>query len=238
MLPRRKSFEGDPADVLFVDEVEPSTVATSARYPCARLLLDGGHSWARMGARTPCRPSRTAPRSGSVSPPAILLPSGRVITPDIRDAERLQGFPSGMDQTGGIRGPGLAQMVARRQCGHRVGRGMDRSASQGEPGNYDRDRDRPRLFARESGRHAARYDGSTRYTVDVSSFPVWQGADCRLHEFLEHDGKPLSVRATRGLLQVETDASSLRFVAGFKECVRAHMNELETPPPLQECLAA
>src|SRR5207249_4279742 len=29
---------------------------------------------------------------GIPSPPAILMPDGRIVTPDIRDAERLQGF--------------------------------------------------------------------------------------------------------------------------------------------------
>jgi len=32
---------------------------------------------------------------GIPSPPAIWLPDGSLVTPDVRDAERLQGFPAG-----------------------------------------------------------------------------------------------------------------------------------------------
>src|SRR5690606_35704194 len=43
---------------------------------------------------------------GIPSSPAILLPNGRVVTPDIRDAERLQGFPADWTQP--------AETVARK----------------------------------------------------------------------------------------------------------------------------
>src|SRR5690606_19679397 len=49
---------------------------------------------------------------GIPSPPAIVLPDGRVVTPDIRDAERLQGFPADWTK--------VAETVARRSARWRL----------------------------------------------------------------------------------------------------------------------
>jgi len=47
-----------------------------------------------------------------------------------------------------------------------------------------------------------------------------------LASFLQHEGKHLSARATRGFL-ARADASSLRFVEGFKDRVRAHLRRMD-----------
>ena len=44
-------------------------------------------------------PLKVGSATGIASPPAIWLPDGRIVTPDIRDAERLQGFPPGWTET-------------------------------------------------------------------------------------------------------------------------------------------
>jgi DNA (cytosine-5)-methyltransferase 1 len=66
-----------------------------------------------------------------------------------------------------------------------------------------------------------RYDGTNRRVVEIGSFPVWKQRP-PLHRFLRYKGTLLSARATAGFLS-RAEASSLRFVPGFLESVRAHL---------------
>jgi DNA (cytosine-5)-methyltransferase 1 len=155
------------------------------------------------------------------------MPDGRVITPDIRDAERLQGFPEDWTKP--------AEEVARRsvrwslvgsavtvQAAHWIGRRLS------EPLEYNRGRDRE-LSPDSRWPLAARFDGKKRWRVETSSFPVWLKRE-PLASFLQYDGKLLSARATRGFL-ARADSSSLRFVEGFKDRVRAHLRRMDGSEP-------
>ena len=88
------------------------------------------------------------------------------------------------------------------------------------PGRYDVARDRT-LRASGSWPPAARFDGAERYAVEIGAFPVWRERPA-LTDFLHYPGKPLSIRATRGFLE-RTERSSLRFVSGFQDRIRAHL---------------
>lgn len=159
---------------------------------------------------------------GIPSPPAVLMPTGAVIKPDIRDAERLQGFPEDWTATAaegrrnarrwGLVGNAVtvpvAQWVARRLAA---------------PGEYRGDLDAPERWTRWP--RAARGDRSGRTAVRIGPFPEFVGRE-PLHAFLNHPGEPLSVRATRGFLR-RTDTSSLRFRDGFRERVRAHLEAMQ-----------
>lgn len=226
------SLEGDPADVLLVDEAHAPGLDTSLdTHAHGFYWTEGtrGLGWAPDAVPT----LKNGSTVGIASPPAILLPSGRVITPDIRDAERLQGFPS--DWTGPAESVGrpslrwsLVGNAVTAPAAEWIGR---RLAS---PGTYDRDRDRS-LPPSGKWPAAARYDGAVRHGVEISSFPVWDKRK-PLHQFLEHDGKPLSPRAARGFLR-RADASSLRFVEGFKDRVRAHLLASDCPAPSERIAA-
>ena len=82
----------DPAAVLFADDAAPlfpeTTLDTHAH---GFYWTEGvrGLGWAPDAVPT----LKNGSTIGIPSPPAVLLPSGEVIKPDIRDAERLQGFP-------------------------------------------------------------------------------------------------------------------------------------------------
>lgn len=239
-LPQRReriflvaSLLADPADVLFVDEAEPPEVVTSLdTHAHGFYWTEGtrGLGWAPDAVPT----LKNGSTVGIASPPAILLPTGAVITPDIRDAEALQGFPS--DWTKPAESVGRSSLrwslvgnAVTVPVAEWIGR---RLAS---PGRYDRERDRQRQEV-EKWPLAARYDGVRRYNVNVSTIPLWRERP-PLHKFLTHDGKPLSVRATRGFLR-RADASSLRFMPDFKERVRAHMSRIELAHAPCGCLAA
>jgi DNA (cytosine-5)-methyltransferase 1 len=160
---------------------------------------------------------------GIASPPAILLPDGHAITPDIRDAERLQGFaadwtePAAASSRPSVRwslvGNAVTVPVAEWLGGRLA-----------LPGVYERGRDGG-LDGEGRWPRAARFDGERRLKVDIGSFPVWRERP-PLAEFLEFDGKPLSVRATRGFLS-RTYRSTLRFVPGFLDRMRRHLVAME-----------
>lgn len=164
---------------------------------------------------------------GIASPPAVLLPDGTIITPDIRDAERLQGFQSNWTKP--------AEEVGRSSLRWSlVGNALTVpvagwiGARLNDVGTYETDRDRP-LPGDGRWPKAARFDGAQRYAVEIGGCPVWcpvWNERPRLLDFLAHPGRPLSARATRGFLS-RTERSTLRFVPGFKDRVRLHLSRME-----------
>jgi DNA (cytosine-5)-methyltransferase 1 len=60
--------------------------------------------------------------------------------------------------------------------------------------------------------------------VRISDFPIWRERKS-LHDFLQHEPRLLSARATSGFLS-RIEKSSLRFAPGFKERVRAHLEHV------------
>ena len=212
----------DPADVVLVDEVRPSKGGTSLDLHAHGFYwTEGvrGLGWAPDAIPT----LKNGSTIGIPSPPAILLPSGRVITPDIRDAERLQGFP--IDWTT----PALD--VARPSSRWTlVGNAVSTPVASwlGErlrsPGRYEADRDRAMMGGGRWPR-AARFDGHRRLASEIGAFPVWRDR-APLAQFLRFPGKPLSARATLGFL-TRTERGSLRFAPGFQDRLRAHLRVMQ-----------
>jgi DNA (cytosine-5)-methyltransferase 1 len=155
------------------------------------------------------------------------MPDGVVGTPDLRDAERLQGFPANWTA---VDGP-----ITRRRAGARwkmVGNAVCVPVAQWvgkrltTPGIFDDTLSRPLPGGRWP--MAAWGEGDRTFAVDVSLWPL---AERRPHlaDFLDHPVHPLSVRATEGFLG-RTDRSSLRFPDGFLEAVRLHLKSREGRP--------
>jgi DNA (cytosine-5)-methyltransferase 1 len=220
--------DADPADVVLVDEAHPPVTKTALNTQAHGFYwTEGirGLGWAPDAIPT----LKNGSTIGIPSPPAILLPCGTVVTPDIRDAERLQGFD-----------PDWTLPAAR------VGRATNRWTLVGnavstpvarwlgeklkKPGVFEKLRDR---LLEAGGRwpRAARYDGVTRKAVEISAFPVWRDRP-PLAEFLRFPGKPLSARATRGFL-ARTERGALRFAPGFKDRLRAHLRGMEDVAPAE-----
>lgn len=208
----------DPSTVLFADEAHPQPIKTSLdTHAHGFYWTEGtrGLGWAPNAVPT----LKNGSTVGIPSPPAILLPDGRVIKPDIRDAERLQGFPTDWTASAPERsrwslvGNSVSVPVAA-WLGKRLKK----------PGDYSMDRDRRWPTKQRSFPRAARYDGTARHAVEISDFPVYRKRE-PLHEFLRHPGTPLSVRGTAGFLS-RAEASSLRFVPGFLVAVRAHLDRM------------
>lgn len=205
----------DPSCVLFTDDVKPKMRKTAlSTHAHGFYWTEGtrGLGWAPDAVPT----LKNGSTVGIPSPPAILMPDGRIIKPNIRDAERLQGFDA--DWT---------VMAPERSRWSLVGNAVSVPVAAWlgkrlkQPGRYDETRDRPWPLKLGSFPRAARYDGATRHAVDIGAFPAWKRRE-PLHRFLHHEAPLLSVRATAGFLS-RAEASTLRFVPGFLEAVRAHL---------------
>lgn len=216
--------EIDPASVLLADEAAPCLAETDLDARAHGFYwTEGvrGLGWAADAIPT----LKNGSTVGIASPPAILLPSGDVITPDIRDAERFQGFPEGWtapaEDVGrasvrwSLVGNAVSVPVAR-WLGERLAR----------PGLYDQSRDLP-LPVDGRWPKAARSDGDRRTAVAISAYPRWDDRPALIN-FLRHPGKPLSVRATRGFL-LRTERATLRFTEGFQDRLRGHLERMENP---------
>lgn len=212
----------DPSDVLFSDEVAPQLPRSAIGHLAHGFYwTEGvrGLGWA-VDAIPPLKNGSTI---GIPSPPAILLPSGEIVKPDLRDAERLQGFESDWTKA--------AEKVSRASIRWSlVGNSVSVPVATwiGEkivsPGQYDTSRDRT-LQHGDAWPSAARYDGDSRHSVRITDFPIWVDR-APLHEFLEHDGTKLSARATRGFY-LRTKTAKLRFPDGFIPSVEAHLRRVE-----------
>jgi DNA (cytosine-5)-methyltransferase 1 len=149
-----------------------------------------------------------------------------VIKPDIRDAERLQGFPEDWTRPAESVGrPSLRWSLVGNAVSVPVAQWLGKRLLQ--PGRYDDERD-VALSGSGSWPRAARFDGSERRGVAIGGYPVWEARPA-LRDFLRHDGKPLSARATRGFLS-RTERAKLRFPDGFRERLRAHLIRMEGEP--------
>lgn len=219
----------DPRDVLFADEATaPERTTRLDTHAHGFYWTEGvrGLGWAPDAVPT----LKTGSTVGIPSPPAVLLPSGSVVKPDIRDAERLQGFPEDWTAPAASLGrAGLRWGLVGNAVTVPVAEWLGRRLA--GPGSHDPAREAtPR--ANGGWPLAACGDARGMRMVKIGAFPEWRER-LPLAEFLRHTGEPLSARATRGFL-ARTDTSTLRFAPGFRERVRAHLATLERAPMAAE----
>jgi DNA (cytosine-5)-methyltransferase 1 len=212
----------DPASVLLTDEAEPKLPPTNLNVRAHGFYwTEGlrGLGWAPDAVPT----LKNGSTVGIASPPAILLPSGEVITPDIRDAERLQGFP--IDWTAPAAQAGRASLrwsLVGNAVTVPVAKWLGTRLN--NPSIYEAVRDCD-IAATQRWPSAARFDGSKRHAVEINAYPTWESRP-PLVDFLQFDGKPLSSRATRGFLS-RTERAKLRFPDGFQDRLREHLFNME-----------
>jgi DNA (cytosine-5)-methyltransferase 1 len=240
-LPQRRlrmflyaTLEGDPRDVLFHGDVAPIEDVFE--------LADRAHGfyWTEgtrgVGWGEDCVPTlKGGSTRGVPSPPAIVLPEDvgavgrtpfeeyRIVTPHIRDAERLQGLP--VDWTASMETTLDGSPFRKGRRWVLVGNAVNVLAAAwlgdrlSAPRAWDGELGHP-LVEGEPWPAAAWSNGARRYAADVGPWPV---AEPRkpLAEFLNFPGSPLSVRATTGFLG-RLLASKLRFRPGFVTALQEH----------------
>lgn len=228
-LPQRRrrvyfvaSRDGDPRSILFADEAAPrvESEVNGHATACGFYWTEGlrGLGWAVDSVPT----LKGGSTIGIPSPPAILLTSGRVVTPDIRDAERLQGFPSNWTKP--------AERVAKKGARWKlVGNAVSVPAAvwlgrrfrhPGQVREFD-------LVPMHGHRHwpaAAWNVGDGRVRVLASEWPV-RYKYRSLEAFLRYPPAPLSAKATAGFLE-RADRAQLRFQPGFLDAIRHHLKSM------------
>lgn len=228
-LPQRRrrvylvaSNVGDPRTVLFSDEAGPLDEPTlnGHQVACGFYWTEGvrGLGWAVDAVPT----LKGGSTIGIPSSPAIWLPTGEVVTPDIRDAERLQGFPANWTKP--------AERVAKKGSRWKlVGNAVSVPAAAwvgrrlAKPGRVLDYLVTPIGDSRRWPT-AAWNVGDGRIAVAASEWPV-KRRYLSLSEFLRYPTAPLSLKATSGFLR-RTEVAKLRFPPGFIQAVQAHLKSL------------
>ena len=213
----------DPSEVLLADDA-PIARHTSAlgRRPHGFYWTEGlgGLGWAVDAVPT----LKNGSTIGIASPPAVLMPDGRIVKLGIRDGERLQGFDA--DWT--LPAETVARPSARWGL---VGSAVSVPVAQWvgerlrEQGCYDTKRDQAFPTASRPPR-AARFDGRARHAVNISADPLGIAPAPLLHFMSEPASQELlSIKATAGFLG-RTRRAKLRFVPGFIAAVERHLVEV------------
>ena len=211
----------DPRNVLLSDDIPPIFRPAGTIQPACGFYWTEGNTG--LGWAVDAVPALKAGSTISIpSPPAIWLPLERkIITPDVRDAERLQGLPVNWTRPA-VEWDGNSERERWRLIGNAVNLRVSKWIGQKLlcPGQHDTkistkqdkyDRWEPAGWGRIG----------ERYSTNVSEWPV-QYRYRSLVEFLAYEGTALSSRAASGFLQ-RARSSKLRFQPGFLEDIAFHI---------------
>jgi DNA (cytosine-5)-methyltransferase 1 len=217
----------DPREVLFADDAAVPPAIDRERSPCGFYWTEGtkGLGWAIDAVPT----LKGGSTIGIPSPPAIWMRhvGGGIVQPDIRDAERLQGFEADWTLPA-TEGKNFRKGARWKLVGNAVSVPVARwiGESLKNPRSYDDSCD-PALGTTPRWPRAAWGVGGKAYVAEVSMWPV--AADYQhLAGFLRFPTVPLSERATAGFLG-RARASCLRFPEGFLDAVAAHLKSVRSP---------
>jgi DNA (cytosine-5)-methyltransferase 1 len=228
-LPQRRrrvyivaSLDADPRGVLLNDESdEPSIARRPTAFGFYWTEGNTGLGWAINAIPT----LKGGSGLGIPSPPAIWLPDRGFFLPEIRDAERLQGFPAGWtkiddDSRVNLRwrlvGNAVSVPVAHYIAKHILA-----------PPRYEGSAE-SRLFTQGPWPIAAWGAKGRRYAIDRSAWPI-TSRQLTLAAFLRYPLIPLSKNAASGFLR-RAKASNLRFQEGFLDAVEAHVKATQKKP--------
>jgi DNA (cytosine-5)-methyltransferase 1 len=227
-LPQRRhrvimlaSRSEDPRSVLFADDAKPSETTFSTALWCGFYWTEGlrGLGWAVDAVPT----LKGGSTIGIPSPPAIWVPkSGDIVTPEIRDAERLQGFESDWTlpalEVDGVRRGHRWKLVGNavsvplaRWVGERLAR----------PGTFDRSLSGDALASGVAWPKAAWGHKGKVFSVSVSTWPVRVRAP-HLSAFIKYPLAPLSARAAEGF-KSRMDVSGLNFEVEFRSAMARYV---------------
>lgn len=221
-LPQRRrrvfivaSDSADPRTILLADDApDQAFPPPDSTRPIAFYWTEGRTGSGLTGDAIP--PLKAGSSLGIPCPPAVLLPSGRVVTPPIEAAERLQGFPSRWSSAL----TGKAARYRWRLVGNAVS--VPIAGWIGErlnnPSTYDERDDAP-LDPEGRWPSAAWNIGGHRMAATASEFPLRKRRG-RLSAFNTGTWPDLSARALRGFT-TRARAGRLAYPAGFVEALEA-----------------
>ncbi len=165
---------------------------------------------------------------GVPSPPAMLLPGGRIITPSIEDAERLQGFRKGWTKPAErIAKPGFRWRLVGNAVSVPVARWVGECLAR--PGKAEPTCTQE-VSTREPLPDAAWNDGTAMLSAAISKWPKRPRKQSSLASFLTGQSRLLSPRATAGFYLRATERSKLTFQPGFLDAVAHHLEAMGGAP--------
>lgn len=210
------SREEDPRNVILSDDSgKPESLKDlSIEEPIGFYWTEGAFAAGLNKNAIP--PLKAGSTIGIPSPPAICFPDGLVGTPDIRDAERVQGFYEDWTKP--------AEEIAKSSIRWRLlGNSVTVNVSEWiakktlSPVEYDASKDRP---LGQKWPMAAWSINKQRYESNSSDWP-FDSKIARISEFLLHPVKPLSIRAKTGFLS-RAYKGNLKYPEGFLEILSNH----------------
>ena len=227
-LPQRRrrvfivaSLSGDPRNVLLADDAgHASWPGVDTAHPMGFYWTEGRTGHGLTGDAIP--PLKAGSTLAIPSPPAVLLPSGRVVTPTIEAVERFQGFPERW--TSVLRGRAgrhrwrLLGNAVSVPVAEWIGRRLT------EPGSYDDAGDGPLTPGRAWPDAAWNIDGrreTRRVAVGVTEHPVRRRRG-RISAFATEHWPDLSDRALRGFTERARDGN-LKYPLGFLDALEANL---------------
>ncbi len=206
------SLDLDPREILF------GTEADSPDYGDKLIgKIDCGFYWTEGVRGLGLAPNGVPPIKGGstvgiASPPAILFKDGTVATPDIRDAERMQGFPENWTLPSNqinkdshrwkLVGNAVTTCVFRW-----IGNNLIKPNQKGK--FVDGRPIAPGVGWPSSGWNV----GAGRFGTKMSTYPIRKEYK-PLGDWLNYPAKPLSLRAINGFLK-RANSGNLRFPEGF-----------------------
>jgi len=217
------SLNHDPKNVLLSgNSLTEQGVISSDEFtePCGFYWTEGKYA---IGLYQNAIPTLKVGSSiGIASPPAIAFPNGDVSSPDIRDAERLQGFP--VDWTK----PAEDLKVKPNARWKLVGNAITVDVAAWIAGKikktemYDSSADR-KLKKTEKWPRAAWGANGKRYFANVSHYPVGRD-EVSLTEFLLYPCKPLSYKAAKGF-ENRLNSGTVRCPQFFREAIKNYVEK-------------
>lgn len=222
-----RSAEADPRSVLlWPDKAEPESPVPAEQRAYGFYWTEGNRGLGWVVDAIPTLKAGSA--VGPPSPPAILRVSGEIIIPDIRDAERMQGFPQDWTKAAakvGGRANGRWRLVGNAVTVNVAEWLGKRLATPPRP--YAPRPERDVLFDRNNTGApmppAAWSNGDGQwYEARVDPWPARRCSSLEI--FLRYEGVPLSAGATEGFLRRLT-ASRLSRPDGFERKLKEHIRK-------------
>jgi DNA (cytosine-5)-methyltransferase 1 len=231
-LPQRRervfivaTLDIDPGRILFDGDYDASLPATDFQH------LFHGFYWTEgirgLGWAPDAIPTlKNGSSLGIASPPAIITSNGMIFTPELQDAERLQGFPAGFTEPANALGrPSFRWSLVGNAVSVPVAKWVaSRIANPAK--DWDRTLISPitRGWPRAATGRRLTKNKVERFAVGLGPFPVAVPRP-HLHEFLQYPLKPLSERAAKGFAS-RLAVTSLNLPDGFEEAVCAYRDSM------------
>lgn len=214
------SLHHDPRDVILSGESNNTFGKINYDefdYPLGFYWTEGKHALGLVEDGIPTL--KAGSTIGIPSPPAIAFPDGEVSSPDIRDAERLQGFPPDWTLS--------AEEMSKPSCRWKlIGNAVTVDTVEWiakkilTPAAYDSAKDKD-LIIKKSWPKSAWGANGIRKESKASLYPSGQKR-ISLLDFLQFPRKPLSLKATMGF-QKRLSEGGMRSPSFFKETIKHHI---------------